>query len=64
MPTEPLKTRTTRSRIANRQELTQFYRAIGIPAVLSAAQAARMTAPLVKHTSDLPAFLRDAHAVG
>jgi hypothetical protein len=64
MPTEPRQTRTTRSRIANRQELTHFYRAIGIPAVASAAQAAKMTAPSARQANDLPAFLRDAHAVG
>ncbi len=64
MPTEPRETRTAKSRIATRQELTHFYRAIGIPAVASAAQAAKMTAPTSRQSNDLPAFLRDAHAVG
>jgi hypothetical protein len=64
MPTEPRNSSAAQDRIISRNELTQFYRAIGIPAVLSASQAAKMTAaaPSVKH--DLPAFLRDAHAVG
>jgi hypothetical protein len=64
MPTEPRDPRAARARLASRQELTLFYRAIGIPAVASAAQAARMTAPSPKAAGDLPAFLRDAHAVG
>ncbi len=64
MPIEPRETRTSKNRIATRQELTHFYRAIGIPAVVSATQAAKMTAPSAKSASDLPAFLRDAHAVG
>jgi hypothetical protein len=63
MPTEPRETRAEQSRIASRQELTHFYRAIGIPAVVSATQAAKMTAPPAHRTSDLPAFLRNAHAV-
>ena len=63
MPTEPRETRAEQSRIASRQELTHFYRAIGIPAVVSATQAAKMTAPPACRTSDLPAFLRNAHAV-
>jgi hypothetical protein len=69
MQTEPRVSRaitssTPASRIASRQELTSFYRAIGISAVVSAMQAAKMVpaAPVVKN--DLPAFLRDAHAVG
>ena len=64
MSTEPRKTRAARSRLATRHELTQFYRAIGIPAVASAMQAAKMTPPSAKRSGDLPAFLRDAHAVG
>jgi hypothetical protein len=52
------------SRIPSRQELTRFYRAIGISAVASAAQAAKMTAPVARGENKLPAFLRDAHAVG
>ncbi|MFM9975431.1 MAG: hypothetical protein ACKVON_12765 [Beijerinckiaceae bacterium] len=63
MPTEPRDT-ASKSRIASRQELTAFYRAIGISAVASAAQAAKMTAPLPPTKHELPAFLRDAHAVG
>jgi hypothetical protein len=64
MYTEPHDSRSIRSRIASRQELTAFYRAIGISAVASAALAAKMTVstPAAKH--ELPAFLRDAHAVG
>ena len=64
MNTQTRDSSSAKSRIASRQELTAFYRAIGISAVASAAQAAKMTmsAPSTKH--ELPAFLRDAHAVG
>jgi hypothetical protein len=64
MPTEPRDSRAARARLASRQELTHFYRAIGIPAVASAAQAAKMTGAAPKAAGDLPAFLRNAHAVG
>jgi hypothetical protein len=63
MPTDTAKP-APQSRIPSRQELTRFYRAIGISAVASAAQAAKMTAPARKREDALPAFLRDAHAVG
>jgi hypothetical protein len=63
MPTDTAKPAHP-SRIPSRQELTRFYRAIGISAVASAAQAAKMTAPSAKRDDALPAFLRDAHAVG
>jgi hypothetical protein len=51
------------SRNPSKEELVAFYRAIGISAVASAAMAQKMTAaaPTTKH--ELPAFLRDAHAV-
>jgi hypothetical protein len=52
------------SRLANRQELTQFYRAIGIPAVVSAMQAAKMAPPQEKRPRELPAFLRESQAAG
>lgn len=64
MSTEPRKTRAKGSRVATRHELTQFYRAIGIPAVASAMQAAKMTPPHGRRAGELPAFLRDAHTVG
>jgi hypothetical protein len=35
---------TSNRRVANREELTRFYAAIGIPAVVSALQASKMTA--------------------
>jgi hypothetical protein len=54
----------SRHRTPTRHELTRFYRAIGIPAVVSAAQAAKMTAPQSRPEAMLPAFLRDAHSVG
>ena len=64
MSTEPRTTRAARSRVPTRHELTQFYRAIGIPAVASALQAAKMTPQKSPRTGELPAFLRDAHAAG
>ncbi len=64
MPTEQQSSIAERGRIASRQELTRFYRAIGISAVASATQAAKMTAPAKSTSHELPAFLRDAHAVG
>jgi hypothetical protein len=64
MPTEHLNASIARGRIASREELTRFYRAIGISAVASATQAAKMTAPSKSAAHELPAFLRDAHAVG
>jgi hypothetical protein len=64
MSTETRNARPAARRSPTRQELTQFYRAIGIPAVASAMQAAKMTAPAAKRGGDLPAFLRDAHHVG
>jgi hypothetical protein len=64
MPTEHQTTSSARGRIASREELTRFYRAIGISAVASATQAAKMTAPAKSTTRELPAFLRDAHALG
>ena len=57
-------TRAARSRVPSRQELTQFYRAIGIPAVASAVQAAKMTPQQGGRVGELPAFLRDAHLPG
>jgi hypothetical protein len=62
MPTK--STPKAASRIPDRHELTRFYRAIGISAVASAAQAAKMTAPARTRENALPAFLKDAHAVG
>jgi hypothetical protein len=64
MPIEPKPSAVEQGRIASRQELTTFYRAIGISAVASATQAAKMTAPVKDTRNELPAFLRDAHAVG
>ncbi|MGL4637632.1 MAG: hypothetical protein ACRCWF_16735 [Beijerinckiaceae bacterium] len=64
MPIEPKASKVEQTRIASRQELTSFYRAIGISAVASAMQAAKMTAPAKDQRNELPAFLRDAHAVG
>ena len=55
---------TAASRIASRQELTNFYRAIGISAVASAMQAAKMMPAAPAAQNELPAFLRDAHSVG
>ena len=51
------------NRIPSKEELVAFYRAIGISAVASAVMAQKMTSssPTPKH--ELPAFLRDAHAV-
>jgi hypothetical protein len=60
----PTATAAAASRTHSRHDLARFYRAIGIPAVASAAQAARMTAPKVKTDAIVPAFLREAHAVG
>ncbi len=51
-------------RLATREELTRFYNAIGIPAVVSATQASKMTGERRRPAGELPAFLRDAHAVG
>jgi hypothetical protein len=66
MTTAPRTTRvdSTTSRLATRQELTRFYQAIGIPAVVSATQATKMTAPSEATARELPAFLREVHAVG
>lgn len=64
MSTEPRTTRAARSRVPTRNELTQFYRAIGIPAVASALQAAKMTPQQGQRANELPAFLRDAHVPG
>jgi hypothetical protein len=68
MPTGLQELRAAQSRIASRHELTAFYRAIGIPAVASASQAAKMAPKMAPAATasqnDLPAFLRDAHAVG
>lgn len=52
------------NRTLSRHELTRFYRAIGIPAVASAAQAARMAPAKPRTDRVIPAFLRDLHAVG
>jgi hypothetical protein len=52
------------TRSLSRPELTRFYRAIGIPAVASAAQAARMTPARPRADAVIPAFLRELHAVG
>jgi hypothetical protein len=64
MPTEHQTCAIARGRIASCEELTRFYRAIGISAVASATQAAKMTVPAKSTSHELPAFLRDAHAVG
>jgi hypothetical protein len=64
MSTSSPKPTASRSRIPTREELVRFYRAIGISAVAAAAQAAKMTAPSARRDDALPAFLRDAHAVG
>jgi hypothetical protein len=64
MPTDRTKTADHKNRIPTREELTRFYRAIGISAVASAAQAAKMTGPIARRETALPAFLRDIHAVG
>ncbi len=64
MSTEPRTTRAARSRVPTRQELTHFYRAIGIPAVASALQAAKMTPKPGPRAGEMPAFLRDAHVAG
>jgi hypothetical protein len=66
MTIAPRNTRadSTASRLATRQELTRFYQAIGIPAVISATQATKMTAPAEANNRELPAFLREAHAIG
>lgn len=61
---ESAQGRPVPGRIANRQELTRFYQAIGIPALASAMQAAKMTPPPKERTRELPAFLRDVHAAG
>jgi hypothetical protein len=52
------------NRIPSQEELVAFYRAIGIPAVASAAQAQKMATSAPVRQFELPAFLRDAHAVG
>jgi hypothetical protein len=62
MPTDTHK--PAQARLHSRQELAQFYRAIGISAVASAAQAAKMTTQSAKREGSLPAFLKDAHALG
>jgi hypothetical protein len=64
----PMKSRTRdfntkTNRIPSQQELVAFYRAIGISAVASAAMAQKMTASSPAPKNELPAFLRDAHAV-
>jgi hypothetical protein len=64
MSTDRLSPAVSPHRIPTRYELTRFYRAIGIPAVASAAQAAKMSGPKSRRENALPAFLRDAHAVG
>jgi hypothetical protein len=64
MPTDTHSPAESRKRMPSRQELVRFYRAIGISAVASAAQAAKMTAPAARRDAALPAFLKDAHAVG
>jgi hypothetical protein len=64
MSTDRLAPAASPHRIPSRNELTRFYRAIGIPAVASAAQAAKMAGPKSRRESALPAFLKDAHTVG
>jgi hypothetical protein len=64
MSTRSRDSRSIQSRVPSREELTAFYRAIGISAVASAAQAQKMTAPSSAAKYELPAFLRDAHAIG
>jgi hypothetical protein len=64
MPTDRSSYHSATERLASREELTRFYRAIGIPAVASAAQAAKMAGQALKGAGALPAFLRDAHRVG
>ncbi|MGL5114136.1 MAG: hypothetical protein ACRC7G_12365 [Beijerinckiaceae bacterium] len=64
MPTDRSSYQTATERLASREELTRFYRAIGIPAVASAAQAAKMAGQALKSAGAMPAFLQDAHRVG
>jgi hypothetical protein len=52
------------NRSPSRHELTRFYRAIGIPAVASAVQAARMTPQTVKADPVIPTLQREAHTLG
>jgi hypothetical protein len=64
MTSRPRDTQNKTSRIPSTEELVAFYRAIGISAVASAAMAQKMTSPTPSPKHELPAFLRDAHAVG
>jgi hypothetical protein len=64
MPTDHSAPAAATNRSHSRHELTRFYRAIGIPAVASAVQAARMTPQKAKTDPVIPAFQREAHAVG
>jgi hypothetical protein len=64
MSTDSPKPAAAAKRLPSRQELTRFYRAIGISAVAAASMAAKMTGPAARRDDALPTFLRDAHAVG
>jgi hypothetical protein len=44
MSTDQRQSTACNRRVATREELTRFYAAIGIPAVVSAVQARKMTA--------------------
>jgi hypothetical protein len=64
MPTDHSAPAASANRNHSRNELIRFYRAIGIPAVVSAVQAARMSPPKPKATASIPAFLRETQPVG
>lgn len=64
MPTDHSAPATTANRHHSRNELVRFYRAIGIPAVASAVQAARMSQQPSAAKATVPAFLRDTQPIG
>jgi hypothetical protein len=64
MPTDHSAPAVSANRNHSRNELTRFYRAIGIPAVASAVQAARMNPPKPKADPTIPAFLRETQPLG
>lgn len=63
MPTDRSSFSTAERKLTE-AELVRFYRAIGIPAVASATQAAKMAQPHGGAGRQMPAFLQDAHRLG
>jgi hypothetical protein len=68
MSTQHSQPASRNHRVANREELTRFYAAIGIPAVISAIQASKMQLGSRADSNDapkkeFPAFLNELQPV-